>query len=43
MKASDVDKDQPPLRQAPTTREWARVVGAAIVLVLIFTVWTFWG
>ncbi len=41
MKASDLDKE-PPHPEMPTTREWLRVVGAAVAIVLICVLWTFW-
>ncbi len=43
MKASDVDEDRPPYRQVPGAREWLRVMGAAIAILLICIVWTFWA
>jgi hypothetical protein len=42
MKASDLDKE-PPNTEMPTTREWLRVVGAAVALVLLCALWTFWA
>ena len=42
MKASDLDKEPPP-PEMPTAREWLRVVGAALALVLIWALWTFWA
>ena len=41
MKASDLDKE-PPHAEMPTTREWLRVVGAAVAIVLICALWTIW-
>lgn len=42
MKASDLDKE-PPHPQMPTARDWLRVVGAAVAIVLICVLWTFWA
>ena len=42
MKASDLDKEPPPA-EMPTAREWLRVVAAAVGIVLICVVWTFWA
>ena len=42
MKASDLDKE-PPQPEMPTAREWLRVVGAAVAIVLICVLWTFWA
>ena len=42
MKASDLDKE-PSSAEMPTAREWLRVVGAAVAIVLICVVWTFWA
>ena len=42
MKASDLDKE-PPHAEMPTAREWLRVVGAAVALVLLCALWTFWA
>jgi hypothetical protein len=42
MKASDIDKeDTHPV--GSSSREWLRVVGAAIAIVPICFVWTFWN
>jgi hypothetical protein len=42
MKASDIDKeDMHPI--ASSSRQWLRVVGAAIAIVLTCFVWTFWN
>jgi hypothetical protein len=41
MKASDLDKEPSPAM--PTAREWLRVVGAAVALVAICALWTFWA
>ena len=41
MKASDLDKE-PSSAGMPTAREWLRVVGAAVALVAICALWTFW-
>ena len=43
MKVSDLDKEPPPLPQMPTTREWLRVAGTGIAIVLICALWTFWA
>ncbi len=42
MKASDFDKE-PPRAEMPTGREWLLVVGAAVAIVVICAVWTFWA
>jgi hypothetical protein len=42
MKASDLDKEPAPA-EIPSAREWLRVVGAAIAIVLICVLWTFWS
>ena len=42
MKASDLDTE-PPHAEMPTTREWLRVVGAAVAIVLICALWTVWA
>jgi len=42
MKASDLDKE-PPSAEMPTTREWLRVIGAALAIVPICALWTFWA
>ena len=42
MKASDLDKE-PPSAETPTAREWLRVVGAAVALIAICALWTFWA
>ena len=42
MKASDLDKEPSPA-EMPTAREWLRVVGAAVALVAICALWTFWA
>jgi hypothetical protein len=42
MKASDLDKE-PSHPAMPTAREWLRVVGAAVAIVLICVLWTFWA
>ncbi len=42
MKASEFDKE-PPRAEMPTAREWLRVVGAAVALVAICALWTFWA
>ena len=42
MKASDLDKE-PPAGEMPTAREWLRIAGAAVALVAICALWTFWA
>jgi len=42
MKVSGLDKE-PALPQMPTSREWLRAVGAAVAVVLICVLWTFWA
>ena len=42
MKASDLDKKPPPA-EMPSTREWLGVVGAALAIVAICALWTFWA
>ena len=42
MQASDLDKE-PPSAEMPTTREWLRVIGAALAIVAISALWTFWA
>ena len=42
MKASDLEKE-PPLAEMPTAREWLRVVGAAVAIIAISALWTFWS
>jgi len=39
---SGLDKE-PSLPQLTTTREWLRAVGAALAVVLICALWTFWA
>ncbi len=41
MKANDLDKEPTPA-EIPSAREWLRVVGAAVAIVLICVLWTFW-
>lgn len=43
MKASDMDRQSAPHRENPTAREWLRVAGAAVAIVLICAIWTFWA
>ena len=38
MRASNLDKER-----SPTKREWLRVAGAAVAIVLICVLWTFWA
>lgn len=40
MKASDLDREP---SETPTARQWLRVVGAAVALVAICALWTFWA
>jgi hypothetical protein len=42
VKASDMDEEPAPLVKSPSAREWLRLVGAAIAVVLICVLWTFW-
>jgi hypothetical protein len=42
MKASDLDKEPGPTPM-PVPREWLRVVAAAIVIILLSVMWTFWA
>ena len=42
MKAADLDKEPSPA-EMPTAREWLRVAGAAVALVAICALWTFWA
>ena len=42
MKASDLDKESSSAGM-PTAREWLRVVVAAVALVAICALWTFWA
>ena len=42
MKASDLDKEPPPAGM-PTAREWLRVVGAAVAIIALCVLWTFWA
>jgi hypothetical protein len=42
MKASDLDKEPPP-PVMPTAREWLRVAGAAVAIIAICVLWTFWA
>jgi hypothetical protein len=42
MKASDLDKE-PASAGMPTAREWLRVIGAALAIVAICALWTFWA
>lgn len=42
MKASDLDKEPPPA-EMPTAREWLHVVGAAVAIIALCVLWTFWA
>jgi hypothetical protein len=42
MKASDLDKE-PQSTPMPTARAWLRVVAAAVAIIVMLVVWTFWG
>ena len=42
MKTSDLDKERPPA-EMPTAREWLRVIGAALAIVAVCALWTFWA
>ena len=41
MKASDLDKEPSPAMSS--AREWLRVVAAAVALIAICALWTFWA
>lgn len=43
MKASDIDKDSTRSTYVPAAREWLAVVGAALAIVLLCALWTFWA
>jgi hypothetical protein len=43
MKASDFDRQEASLPETPSDREWLRVVGAGVALVLVCAIWTFWA
>jgi hypothetical protein len=45
MKASDVDKEEMDLDASspPSSAGWLRIVGAAVAIVLICAIWTFWN
>ena len=42
MRASNLDKERSH-PEMPTIREWLRVAGAAVAIVLICVLWTFWA
>jgi hypothetical protein len=42
MKVSDMDEEPTPLEEGPSAREWLRVAGATLAVVLICVLWTFW-
>jgi len=42
MKASDLE-NEPPAAELPTARDWLRGVGAAIAIVGVCVIWTFWA
>jgi hypothetical protein len=42
MKAPDIGRERGSLPETPPDREWLRVVGVAIAVVLICAIWTFW-
>jgi hypothetical protein len=43
MKATDLGRKRDSLPETPLDREWLRVAGAAIAIVLICAIWTFWA
>jgi hypothetical protein len=43
MKASNMDNDGAPTTEAPAARVWLGVVGAAVAIVLLCALWTFWA
>ena len=43
MKASDMDNENAPPPYVPAAREWLGVVGAAVAIVLLSALWTFWA
>ena len=45
MKVTDMDRDNTSLSpsEMPPDREWLRLVGAGIGIVIICAIWTFWG
>lgn len=43
MKASDMDEDGAPPPEMPTARQWLGVAGAAVAIVLLCALWTFWA
>jgi hypothetical protein len=42
MKASDLEKEPLPA-EMPTAREWLRAVVAAVAIIAICALWTFWA
>ncbi len=42
MEASNLDNEPPP-PPMPTVRDWLRVVAAALAIVMICILWTFWA
>jgi hypothetical protein len=42
MKATGFDKESPPAGM-PSAREWLRIVGAAVAIIAICALWTFWA
>jgi hypothetical protein len=42
MKASDFDRQAASLPETPSDRDWLRVVGMGVGLVLVCALWTFW-
>ena len=38
-----MDEEPAPPVDSPSAREWLRVVGAAVAIVLICVLWTFWA
>lgn len=43
MKASNMDNEGAPPTEASAAREWLGVVGAALAIVLLCALWTFWA
>jgi hypothetical protein len=42
MQARDFDRREASLPETPD-REWLRVVGAGVAVVLVCAIWTFWA
>jgi hypothetical protein len=43
MKAADLDTEGSSRPETPSDRKWLRVAGAAVAIVLICAIWTFWA